>query len=146
MNKSTFSIIGERYLDTEHDQEYIAQLEMELRSRGVTGFRRMFFEYLAASGLWWNIMWWECFSLDEKDVREGWRLNAIIFGFFALLLGIYCWIRRDALYGAKVASISLLLTHIITTGIGFSLRNGAKVPVVFYVSYVATIDMWFTFG
>lgn len=122
-------MIGERYLDTEHDLHSIKLLEIELSRRGIMGVKRLFYEYLAASSLWWNIIWWEHVSLDENDVRAGWRLNIIVFGFFALLLGIcyWYWVKRDIACGAMVASISLLIMHMITTGIGFSLRDGTKI-------------------
>ena len=39
--RSTFSLIGDRYLDTQHDAEYIASLERELQVRGVVGVKRV---------------------------------------------------------------------------------------------------------
>lgn len=125
-HRSTFSIIGDWYLDTQHEPEHMRQLEEELESRGVTGIKRMFYDYLAASSLWWNVIWWEWVELDEKDVRMGWICNMALFGIIAAILGIYFWVKRDIACGATVALISLLLMHVITTLLGFSLRGGKK--------------------
>ncbi len=44
-----FELIGERYLDIQHEHESIRALEAELAARGVTGPVRIVCEYLAAS-------------------------------------------------------------------------------------------------
>lgn len=123
-NRSTFSIIGDWYLDTQHEPEHMKRLDEELKSRGVTGIKRMAYDYLAASSLWWNVVWWEWVELDEKDIRAGWIFNLAHFGIIALILGGYFWFKRDFIFGAKAFLISLLLMHIITVLIGLGLRNG----------------------
>ena len=46
MTSSTLSIIGDRYLDTQYDEEYMDNLEAELLNRGVTGLYRWLLEYM----------------------------------------------------------------------------------------------------
>lgn len=118
MNRSTFSIIGDRYLDTQHEQTYIESLEAELRSRGVTGIYRWILEYIAASGLWWNILWWDWSSLNEKDVKIGWVQNLVLFGLATLIISF--------MFGVFAGISAFLVLHLLTTWIGFSLRAGTK--------------------
>ncbi|WP_444942915.1 hypothetical protein ACJJIK_12390 [Microbulbifer sp. ZKSA006] len=118
MKRSTFSIIGDRYLDTQFDTEYIESLEAELKSRGVTGFRRWVLEYVAASSLWWNIMWWDWCDLNEKDIKIGWQQNIAAFGIPAIIIG--------AFVNFEVGVTTFLILHLITTWIGFGLRSGSK--------------------
>ena len=89
MERSTFSIIGDRYLDTQFDNEYIEGLEAELKARGITGVRRWVLEYVAASSLWWNIIWWDWCDLNEKDVKIGWQQNIVGFGFLSLVMAFF---------------------------------------------------------
>ncbi len=88
MARSTFSLIGERYLDTELDERDIHYLEQELRQRGVVGWRRWWREYLAATGLWWNVFWWEWQELNEDHIQYGWRLNFGVIGIPCLFIGL----------------------------------------------------------
>ena len=41
--KQSFELIGEQYLDTQHDQEYFDQIDEKLKSLGTTGFKRIFY-------------------------------------------------------------------------------------------------------
>jgi len=118
MDRSTFSIIGDRYLDTQHDDEYIQGLESELRRRGVTGLHRWLLEYIAASSLWWNILWWDWCDLNEKDIKIGWVQNLVVFGLAALFVAIVF-----NLYAGVAVFIGL---HLLTTWLGFGLRAGTK--------------------
>ena len=118
MKQSTFSIIGERYLDTQHDDAYIEKLEQELERRKIKGFKRFLYEYIAASGLWWNIFWWEWCDLNEKDIKYGWIQN---FAFFGTISAILTFMFN--FWGGLGAFIVL---HLLTTKIGFSLKNGSK--------------------
>lgn len=118
MNRSTFSIIGDRYLDTQHDDKYIENLEAELRSRGVTGVYRWFLEYVAASSFWWNILWWDWCSLNEKDIKIGWSHNLVVFGGSALFAGF--------MFGATFGVSTFVVLHLLTTWVGFGLRAGTK--------------------
>lgn len=90
MDRSTFSIIGDRYLDTQHDDDYIQSLEAELKRRGVTGPYRWLLEYVAASSLWWNILWWDWSDLNEEDIKIGWQQNLVVFGVAALVGRVLC--------------------------------------------------------
>jgi hypothetical protein len=114
----TLALIGERYLDTQHDAEHIAALEAELRRRGMVGLRRAMLEYLAASSLWWNILWWEWGALGGRDIAFGWVLNAVAFALIGGLIGL--------LAGPTAAIIGLLLVHGVTLWLGLSLRKGTK--------------------
>jgi hypothetical protein len=118
MNRSTFSIIGDRYLDTQHDAEYIENLEAELRSRGVTGIYRWALEYVAASSFWWNILWWDWCDLNEKDIKIGWVQNLVVFGVVALVAAF--------MFGIYVGVLAFLVLHLVTTWVGFGLRAGTK--------------------
>ena len=118
MKQSTFSIIGERYLDTQHDSEYIAGLEKELEDRGIVGIRRWVLEYIAASSLWWNILWWDWCNLDEKDIKIGWVQNLVCFFIPALVFGYILNV---------IVGVSIFIgLHLLTTKIGFGLRQGSK--------------------
>ncbi len=116
--RSTFSLIGDQYLDTQHDAEYIASLERELQERGVVGVRRVLLEYLAASSLWWNVFWWDWCNLDERDVKLGWQQNLALFAMVAAVSGI--------LEGLLVAVFCTLGLHLVTLWIGLGLRSGTK--------------------
>ena len=76
---STYALTGERYLDTQHYLAYVQQIESDWAARGIISFRRLLYEYLAGSALWWNFLWWEWVRLDEEDVRIGWLENLILF-------------------------------------------------------------------
>lgn len=139
-HRSTFSLIGDQYLDTVHDCEYLDRVENALASRGITGLHRAAFEYVAASSLWWNIFWWDWVSLDEFDVRLGWLLNLYLFIPVALIAGILAagafivglWPGIPPACGdltlittanaAAVATFGFL--HAITTILGFLMRQG----------------------
>jgi hypothetical protein len=117
-SRTLFSLIGDRYLDTEHDQEYIDRLESELKRRNIVGIKRVLCEYLAASSLWWNILWWDWEDLDGNDVRFGWSQNLIVFGVIGLLIGLFgSW---------NLAFIVIIAIHLFTLKIGLSLRKGTK--------------------
>lgn len=118
MNRSTFSIIGDRYLDTQHDDEYIQGLESELKRRGVTGLYRWVLEYIAASSLWWNVLWWDWCDLNERDVKIGWTQNLVVFG----LASVAASFIFSLTFGVGV----FLALHILTTWLGFGLRSGTK--------------------
>ncbi|MEX1215552.1 hypothetical protein [Saccharospirillum sp.] len=116
--RSTFSLIGDRYLDTQHDAQYIDNLERELKLRGVVGLKRVAFEYVAASSLWWNVFWWEWCDLNEQDVKLGWVQNLILFGLAALIAG---------LVGSALISVGCVLAvHAVTLRMGLGLRSGTK--------------------
>ena len=118
MNRSTFSIIGDRYLDTQHDDEYIQGLESELKHRGVTGLYRWVLEYIAASSLWWNVLWWDWCDLNERDIKIGWTQNLVVFG----LASVTASFIFSFTFGVGV----FLALHIFTTWLGFGLRSGTK--------------------
>ena len=114
--RTTFEIIGDRYLDTQFESEYINQLEVELKLRGVTGTKRLILEYLAASSLWWNVLWWEWVSLNELDVKLGWKQNFVFFGSISLAVWFFL--------GFTAAVAAFIVVHIATTCLGFLLRRG----------------------
>ncbi len=116
--KSLFSLLGEQYLDSQHDRRYLAGLEAELSERGIVGWRRWFLEYIAASGLWWNIFWWQWCELNGTHVRRGWLQNVLVFGLAAT--------TATLLWGALTGLATLLALHLLTTWIGFGLRQGSK--------------------
>jgi len=115
-DKSTFALIGERYLDTQHDASYIRELEAELATRGIVGLRRAIYEYIAAGALWWNFLWADWVGLDERDVRIGWLTNAVVFGVVALLTGYFM--------GLTAAIVSVVVLHGLTVGLGLAGRAG----------------------
>lgn len=115
---STFSLIGDRYLDTQHDDDYIDSIERQLRSRGIVGVKRVIVEYIAASSLWWNVIWWEWGSLDERDVKAGWGCNLVVFAVAAVVSG--------ALWGLWASLFCVLACHGATLWIGLGLRSGTK--------------------
>ena len=117
-NRTLFSIIGDRYLDTQHDHEYIERLELELKRRNIVGFKRVLYEYLAASSLWWNIFWWDWEDLDERDVRFGWNQNLVIFSIIGLLTGLF--------FNWSIALLTVIAIHLLTLKVGLSLRKGTK--------------------
>ena len=120
VHRSTLSIIGDRYLDTQLDREQIAENERELISRGVVGLKRGLLEYLAAGSLWWNVIWWEWCDLDGRDIRIGWLYNLFIGGFVVAAIG-FC-------FGWQFALVAAILLHCITLYLGFSLRAGTVGP------------------
>lgn len=113
---STFSLIGERYLDTWHDPSHIQELEVELAAHGVVGVRRLMYEYLAASSLWWNVFAWEWVELDDRAVRAGWIMNAALFGALAAAAGHF--------RGIVAALVVAALAHLAT--LGLILRAGTN--------------------
>lgn len=118
MERSTYAIIGDRYLDTQHDSDYIESLEVELAKRNVTGIKRWLIEYGAASALWWNFLWWEWCDLDERDIKIGWVQNIAVFSVLSLLLVFFV--------SLKAGIIAFLIQHLLSTLIGFGMRQGSK--------------------
>lgn len=118
MKQTTLSIIAERYLDTEHTIGYIKALEAELRKRKVTGIKRWALEYLAASSLWWNIIFWEWSHFDGSDIFAGWRMNLILFSITSLIITF--------IFTFKAGIINFFVLHVVTTTLGFLLRQGSK--------------------
>jgi hypothetical protein len=117
-NRTLFSLIGERYLDTQHGLDYIERIEAELRRRRVVGFKRIVCEYLAASSLWWNILWWDWEDLNERDIKLGWTQNFIIFGIIGACVGLFSsWF---------LALTIVTVLHLITLKIGLSFRQETK--------------------
>lgn len=116
--RPTLSIIGERYLDTQHDAQYIAQLESELVRRGVVGTKRFALEYVAASSLWWNVLWMDWVALDQRDVRLGWISNLVVMAILAAFCAYFG--------GALVALIAVLGFHALTLWIGLELYRGSR--------------------
>ncbi|MFN5027789.1 MAG: hypothetical protein ACK5D9_01445 [Burkholderiales bacterium] len=112
---STYALIGERYLDTQHDLAYVQQIESELAARGIIGFRRLLYEYIAGSALWWNFLLWEWVRLDEKDVRIGWIGNLILFSVSGAAIGYF--------FGTSAALIGVAIMHTVTLMLGLSLRS-----------------------
>lgn len=119
MHRSTLALIGDRYLDTQHDADYIATVESELKRRGVTGIKRFVLEYISASSLWVNIILWEWEELDGKDVAFGWATNLVVYGATFLFFS-YVFSVEVGLYG-------ILATHIATTLLGLGARFGNKI-------------------
>jgi len=117
-NRSTFSLIGDRYLDTQHDAEYIQSLENELSRRGVVGVKRVAYEYVAASSLWWNFLALDWVGLNERDVRIGWISNLVAFGICAAVAG-FC-------FGLIWAAGTFLVLHVLTTWMGFEAWAGSR--------------------
>ena len=117
-DRSTFSLIGDRYLDTQHDAAHIQSLEDELSRRGVIGIKRAAYEYVAASSLWWNVLWMDWVGLNERDVRIGWISNLVAFGIFSLVTGFFL-----GLVGAVSA---FLILHLLTLWMGLELRAGSR--------------------
>lgn len=115
-SRTTLSLIGARYLDTQFQPEDISRIEQELRGRGIVGAKRWIVEYIAAGGLWWNIIWWEWIDLDGRDIRIGWLYNLII-GSASFAFAAYC-------FSWNVALVGIILAHLVTLYLGFSLRSG----------------------
>jgi hypothetical protein len=116
--RPTLSLIGERYLDTQHDAQYIEQIESELGRRGVVGVRRFALEYVAASSLWWNVLWMDWVALDQRDMRIGWISNLAVM----LILAAFC----AYFAGAIVALIAVASFHALTLWMGFELYRGSR--------------------
>jgi hypothetical protein len=95
---STWAILAEPYLDTENTQEYKDALMAELRERGITGFSLLWRRVITASGLWWNVLWWEWALFDGRDIAYGWALNLVLLGaliipwFFGWIYGLVFFI------------------------------------------------------
>jgi len=117
-DRPIFDLIGDRYLDYQFDEEYIRDLESELRSRGIVGIKRCLLEYIAASSLWWNVIWWDWNSLNAWDIKLGWLLNLELFGLLSLLIGI--------VIGIDAGMVCFLFLHLCTTGLGLLLRAGTR--------------------
>ena len=112
---SVFALIGERYLDTKHSRSYLNEVDAELKIRGIVGLNRLLLEYIAASALWWNLIWWEWIKLDTKDILFGWLSNAVAF----LLLGLSLW----RVFGPLVALPAVILVHLYTLRLGVRIRQ-----------------------
>lgn len=117
-NKDTLSIIGDRYLDIKFDGEYIDNIEAELQKRGVTGLYRWALEYIAASSLWWSIIWWDMYELTAKDMKVGWWQNLVVFGLLVLSVS---W-----LFNVYVGLTVLMALHLGTLWLGLRLRAATK--------------------
>lgn len=115
---SVFALIGERYLDTQHDPEYIEKLDATLALRGITGVKRLTYEYVAASAFWWNIFWWDWVSLDGKDVIIGWTYNLVLFAVAGALAGV--------VFGPVLALGTAISLHLLTLLVGLGLRTGTR--------------------
>ena len=113
-NRNTLSIIGDRYLDIKFDDEYIGSIETELEKRGVTGLYRWVLEYVAASSLWWSVIWWDMYELTFRDMRIGWGKNLVLFGLLALLV---TW-----LFNVYVGLAVVMAVHLVTLWWGLKLR------------------------
>ena len=124
--RSTFSLIGDRYLDTQHDEAYIGELENELARRGVVGVRRAVCEYIAAASLWWNFLALDWVGLSEKDVVVGWITNVAVFGFISFLAGYIVSHYAGFYWGLAVAVTLFLVMHVATTYAGFAARAGSR--------------------
>ncbi len=116
VSRPTLTLIGARYLDTQHDASYIDELELELSRRGVVGARRWALELYAAGGLWWNFVWWEWCELGGSDMKLGWILNLILGGLAATAV----WYCFGVAWGLAIA-LSLLAFFVFA---GLSLRSG----------------------
>ena len=115
-SRTTFSLIGARYLDTQLKPDEIDLIELELVTRGITGSKRWLLEYIAAGGLWWNIIWWEWIGLDGRDVRIGWLYN--------LFIGSALFAFAAYFFGWRAATAAAVIAHLATVYLGFSLRSG----------------------
>jgi hypothetical protein len=115
---SVFALIGERYLDTRHDAEYIEKLEEALALRGIIGVKRLAYEYVAAPALWWNVSWWDWVSLDGADVEIGWTYNLGLFGAVAALVGV--------VFGSVPALGTAISLHLLTLLVCLGLRTGTR--------------------
>lgn len=111
----TFVLIGDRYLDTCFDKSHIQYLEAELQKRRITGVKRLLYEYMAASSLWWNVFWWEWEYFNERDVMIGWMYNL----FFVSPILLYAFFGKS-----MIALIIVLSLHFYTLKIGLRLRSG----------------------
>lgn len=116
---STIELIGVRYLDTQHESNYLQAVEQELSRRKVVGPYRWALEYLAASAFWWNIVWWDEFNLSGTDIVIGWAFNLLA---FCIPVG-FVW---HFIGGLPALGIFLLL-HGLTARLGFKLRAGSVV-------------------
>lgn len=113
---SIFDLIGERYLDTEHSKAYLDKVEKQLKARNVVGLKRFFLEYIGASTFWWNVIWWDWVSLNERDVIFGWILNIITFGLSGYLSTlVFPWWSFWVVFG---------LLHLVTLTMGLKMRQG----------------------
>ena len=111
--RSSFSLIGERYLDIQHDTDYIERLESELVRRGIVGIKGCLMEYLAAFSLWWNLFLWEWTELNAQDVKQGWIANVVVFGVISIRFGSLGFVS------------TLLILHVATLALGLALRAGS---------------------
>jgi hypothetical protein len=69
----------------------------ELASRGIKGLNRYLHVAFAATGLWWNVFWWEWAYFDLEHIVWGWTLNFILIG--CICVGIsYHWIVAVAAF------------------------------------------------
>lgn len=112
--KKVFQLIGERYLDTQFDNDYLENLDNQLKSLYIVGPIRLLFEYIAASALWWNILCWEWAFLTLFDVLYGWALNIILFGVI--------WVISALLFNMLVASVFVIILHIFTLVLAYRMR------------------------
>lgn len=71
---STGSLLCEPFLDTDvPDQVFRADRTLELR--GYSSSMIALLRLLALTGVWWNVIWWEEYDLDETDIMIGWSFN-----------------------------------------------------------------------
>lgn len=117
-NRTTLSIIGDRYLDIKFDDEYVNSIEVELKQRGVSGLYRWVLEYIAASSLWWSLLWWDRCELSAKDMKIGWGQNILVFGLSAGLMAL--------IFNIYVGLIILLTAHLTTLWLGLRIRSATR--------------------
>lgn len=116
--RSSWEIIGDRFLDTRLSSAHLQANERALRAQGITGWRRLLMEYLACVGLSWNLLWWDADSLNGSDIASGWGYHAF--------LQLLCLLVFGLLLSVKAALIICLLFHLLVVVLGLGLRAGTR--------------------
>lgn len=107
-----YQTIGEFYLFTVHDKEYVQYLENQLAKAGIQGFKRKLLNYFAAGGLWWNLNPVEFDELGFRDIIFGWIIVILLY----LIIGVVIYI----FFGFYIATLVALLVHFFILVMGYA--------------------------
>jgi hypothetical protein len=81
---SDWELICNPFLDTD-TSDLTLEGDRILQLRGYSRIRISLLRFLALTGVWWNVFWWEWAMLDHRDIQLGWGCNMIV---IAVLMGL----------------------------------------------------------
>lgn len=109
---TTGQLVCMPFLDTDVSDD-LPRANAELARRGIGPVLRTILRAIAATGLWWNVLWWEWCALDFRDVLIGWASNLVLLALLGLALAVLCLAlgATTALGSAPPACLVVLVFH-----------------------------------